>query len=229
MEELLRSEPFAPLTEEQRSYLSVFLDPIYLQPKVMANLAKRFVDESSLELHKFLREPLASKLEAGLRAQDKKDGLDGKSRQGRIPPHYSGVDKDGENLWRLRGPPHKARYCSLTPSPAKNEEEAVTIVSSPNATPEQLLHVLETSLFPSKAFRSWLAHVSKLLPTRYASEARRFRPGLDYTLATSNDEQSILDVVLGLTPEAESSESNADTMRWDKGECGGWEVSIFVL
>jgi hypothetical protein len=35
---------------------------------------------------------------------------------------------------------------------------------------------------------------------KYAVEARRFRPGLNYTLATSEEKDSRLDVVLGLTP-----------------------------
>ena len=150
---------------------------------------------------------MAAKLEAGLRKRDKDDGLDGESRKGRVPPHTSGIQENG--AWRLRGPPHKARYCSLGsssqagPSTQINETEALTTVYSPTSTPEQLLSVLETALFPHPAFRSWLALIAQLLPTKYAAQARRFRPGLDYTLATSNDEQSILDVVLGLTPESE--------------------------
>ncbi|KAL5488259.1 NUA3_1 [Sanghuangporus weigelae] len=204
---VLRTNPFAPLTSAQLFYLSSFLDPIYLQPKVIASLSKKFVDQSSIELHKFLCPPLVAKLEAGLRARDKEDGLDGETRKGRVPLHSSGIRENGP--WTLRGPPHKARYCSLVsssaagPSTQINETEALTTVYSPTSTPEQILSVLETSLFPHPAFRSWLALIAQLLPTRYSAQARRFRPGLDYTLATSNNEQSILDVVLGLTPESE--------------------------
>ncbi|KAH8113328.1 Oxoglutarate and iron-dependent oxygenase degradation C-term-domain-containing protein [Phellopilus nigrolimitatus] len=190
----------------------------------------RFVEESSLELHKFLREPLASKLEAGLRARDRRDGLDHASRAGRVPPHTSGVEKDDKDAWQLRGPPHKARYCSLrspsSPSTSTNDADALAILSSPDSTPEQIL---------------------QLLPLKYAVETRRFRPGLDYTLATSNNEQSILDVVLGLTSEPEiikrkgkeesegkgkgkakakkhvEDEEDEEPAGWGRGEWGGWE------
>lgn len=66
-------------------------------------------------------------------------------------------------------------------------------------------------------------------------EARRFRPGLDYTLATSEEEEARLDVVLGLTPEvttdADSVEGSTKKRRgeeeevkgWQSGEWGGWE------
>ncbi|KAI5123377.1 hypothetical protein M0805_006085 [Coniferiporia weirii] len=237
---------FTPLTGDETSFLSAFLDPVYLQPKVLSGLAKRFVEESSLELHKFLCEPLAVRLEAGLRARDKKDGLDSESRAGRVPPHGSGFYEGAENVWTLRGPPHKARYCTLSSTsvaPKSGEDtDYLTIISSPKSTPEQILRVLQDTLFPSLAFRSWLAIVAKLCPLHYAVEARRFRPGLDYTLATSNDEQSILDVVLGVTPElvdterngkngsgekgktrARDQEEDEEPTGWEKGDWGGWE------
>ena len=58
---------------------------------------------------------------------------------------------------------------------------------------------LSDELFPSAAFRAWLAKVSSVLPLSWAAEARRFRPALDYTLATSEESEARLDVVLGLT------------------------------
>lgn len=70
---------------------------------------------------------------------------------------------------------------------------------------------------------------------RWDVEARRFRPGLDYTLATSEEEEARLDVVLGLTPEVtadiDSGEGSArkgkeeeeEVKGWQSGEWGGWE------
>ncbi|EJD00945.1 uncharacterized protein FOMMEDRAFT_147631 [Fomitiporia mediterranea MF3/22] len=251
IDDVLSSNPFATLKPEQLSYLSVFLDPVYLQPKVISALSKRFIDDSSIELHKFLCAPLAAKLEAGLRARDKDDGLDGDTRQGRVPRHTTGITENGP--WTLQGPPHKSRYCSLSLSSRQTrmkDEEAIAALSSPTTTLEQLLSILETSLFPHPAFRTWLALIAQLLPTKYTAQARRFRPGLDYTLATSDDEQSILDVVLGLTPESseeakkreekaaresmkgkkrargsanEPEEEDEEPVGWEKGEWGGWE------
>jgi hypothetical protein len=103
---------------------------------------------------------------------------------------------------------------------------------------------LQNELFPSAAFRAWLAIVTRLMPMKYAVEARRFRPGLDYTLATSEEKDSRLDVVLGLTPPVrdplDSSEEDDDDPRagsrqpsrklgkevtrgWVSTEWGGWE------
>lgn len=71
----------------------------------------------------------------------------------------------------------------------------------PQASSDELMRSLQDELFKSNAFRAWLAIVSRLLPLRYAVEGRRFRPGLDYTLATSEEREVRLDVVLGLTPD----------------------------
>lgn len=77
------------------------------------------------------------------------------------------------------------------------------------------------------------------MPLGWSCEARRFRPGLDYTLATSDDKEARLDVVLGLTPEAKGhahgngkarNGENADEAKprgWQAAEWGGWEVNLF--
>lgn len=238
--------PMDSLKEDHITFLSAFLNPVYLQPKVLRTLGTRFVEESSLELHNFLSSPLAEKLEAGLRARDVADKLEYESRGGRIPPHNAGVeDPDGE--WVVQGPPHKARYCTLNlPSTSSSSssrdatKDALAAIASPDSTPSQIIKVLEQTLFPSPAFRAWLYIVAELIAEKYSVKARRFRPGLDYTLATSDDKQSILDVVLGLTPNFEKvkedkkgkgkaavqgeDEDDDEPEGWERGEWGGWEV-----
>ena len=86
--------PSDPLSPEHISFLSEFLNPVYLQPRTMSALASRFVEESSLELHSFLSAPLAEKLSAGLAANDARDGL-GPQRPRRIPPHTAGTADGG--------------------------------------------------------------------------------------------------------------------------------------
>lgn len=230
------------LTEEQISFLSAFIDPIYLRPDVLDQICQSFIDESTLDLKNFLCEPLAARLDVALRARDKADGLDGESRSGKIPSHTAGAE--GEHAWLIRGPPHKLRYCTLPQSiqAAENDQAAFTALSSNQSSGEDVLGVLQNTLFPSSAFRSWLKIAARVITTGYSVEARRFRPGLDYTLATSNEEQSILDVVLHLTPEAvedinhtvdakrkgkaneSDSDEEEDLIGWAKGEWGGWEV-----
>lgn len=66
-------------------------------------------------------------------------------------------------------------------------------------------------------------------------EARRFCPGLGYTLATSEEKEARLDVVLELTPQVNGDNESRVTKGkgkataprptgWQTGEWGGWEV-----
>ncbi|KAF8214024.1 Oxoglutarate and iron-dependent oxygenase degradation C-term-domain-containing protein [Mycena galopus ATCC 62051] len=216
--------PEETLSDEHTAFLSEFLNPVYLQPRTMKALAARFVEESSLELHSFLSNDLASALEPRLRELDLKDGL-GEDRAGRVPPHTSGTG----GAWTVRGPPHKWRYCVL----GGTHTQAVAVVPRAAASCDDIVRGLQEELFPAPAFRAWLAIVSRLLPTRHCVEARRFRPGLDYTLATSEEKEARLDVVLGLTPEirhVEEQPSGKNPRRaevrprgWQAAEWGGWE------
>ncbi|KAJ7771131.1 nuclear protein [Mycena maculata] len=221
--------PEDSLTEEHMAFLSEFLNPVYLQPRTMKALALRFVEESSLELHSFLCNDLASALEPRLRELDTRDGL-GEDRAGRVPPHSSGTG----GAWAVRGPPHKWRYCVLQPHNAGSPAQAVAPRAA--ASCNEIMRGLQEELFPSPAFRAWLAIVSRLLPTRHCVEARRFRPGLDYTLATSEEKEARLDVVLGLTPEVRRDEEEVPAVKkrsrrpsdtkprgWQAAEWGGWE------
>ncbi|TRM67887.1 Oxoglutarate and iron-dependent oxygenase degradation C-term-domain-containing protein [Schizophyllum amplum] len=221
-EESATPMPDTQLADEHVAFLSEFLNPVYLQPRTMNALAGRFVEESSLELHSFLKEALASSLEPRLRELDARDGL-GPERGGRVPSHACGTGEG--SAWQLRGPPHKWRYCQLKPHTPGAVAEAVTPRAAAR-TSDEIVRSLQDELFPSPAFRAWLAVVSRLLPLRHAVEARRFRPGMDYTLATSEEREARLDVVLGLTPQVTASEDDgrsADSRGWQVAEWGGWE------
>ncbi|TCD70803.1 hypothetical protein EIP91_001493 [Steccherinum ochraceum] len=218
--------PDSPLSEEHIAFLSEYLNPVYLQQRTLKALASRFVEESSLELHSFLATPLADRLSAGLAENDDKSGL-GPSRTQRIPSHTSGTES-GE--WTIRGPPHKWRYCTLTPSSAGKVNAVFPLAA--HTSPDAIVRSLQDELFPSAAFRAWLANVSQLLPLQWHAEARRFRPGLDYTLATSEEKDARLDVVLGLTPNAATGEIKEDEEGgggWQSGEWGGWEACCSAL
>jgi len=204
----------------------------------MKALATRFVEESSLELHSFLNSPLADSLESRLRDLDARDGLS-EDRPSRIPPHTSATTGG----WTLKGPPHKWRYCVLKPQPENGKKIEAVTPRGHTSSADDMIRSLQNELFPSPAFRSWLAIVTRLMPMQHAVEARRFRPGLDYTLATSEDTEARLDVVLGLTPpirepasssDDDTSKSRGGSMRpqrrgkeanrgWATAEWGGWE------
>jgi hypothetical protein len=98
--------------------------------------------------------------------------------------------------------------------------QAVAVAPRAAASCDEIERRLQDELFPAPAFHAWLAIVSRLLPCRHCVEARRFRPGLDYTLATNEEKEARLDVVLGLTPEVryegqeESSRRGGHASRW---------------
>jgi hypothetical protein len=215
--------PPQKLSKSDMSALSEFVNPIYLHPRTMKALAQRFVEESSLELYDFLAEPLAARLDTGLREQDATDGL-GPNRATRMPPHAAG----SSTAWTIAGPPHKRRHCILAPT---SDTESPTLLAA-DADSTSQLRAVQDALLAGPAFRTWLAIITSLVPTKRASQARRFRPGLDYTLATSEQGEARLDVVLGLTPSAagspsikedeEMSEEGSKNI-WDSGLWGGWE------
>ncbi|KAJ1308582.1 hypothetical protein OPQ81_004281 [Rhizoctonia solani] len=189
------------LNDSDKVYLSQFLNPIYLESRAIAALSAKFAEKSSLDLHMFLNETLAARLEAGLKELDTKSNIVYRSDK-QIPSHDYGSDEPG---WELTGPPHRLRYYRGTDE----------LADQPGAS--GIIHRLRTELFSSPAFRSWLAIVAQLIPIGYAVTARRFRPGLDYTLASAVEDENRLDVCLGLTPGA------ADEGGWDNTNWGGWE------
>jgi len=159
-------------------------------------------------MHNFLKPDVANAIKAEVTKVDEED--------------YAPFSKDGKTLvtthdvgesseWRLEGPASKHRYLSLS---AEKQSSART----------PTLSTVLNELYPSPAFRAWLSVVSSLVPLAYRAEARRFRKGLDYTLANGEDKEgdSRLDAVLGLTWWAKE---DADDEAEDEQDVGGWEVS----
>ena len=197
------------MTQEYLSLLSEFINPVYLQPRLIRNLSQRIQQEGSLELHSFLNGTLAEKLKKALLAADVRDGVADPERKGRVPAHSVGVN----DCWELKGPPSRHRYLTLQP------ESAVEYVfpRSEQTSPDKIIRSISEELFKSNAFRAWLMMIVTYLPVSYDVEARRFRPGLDYTLATS-DAETRLDVVLGLTPPPSALDSAPANGKKGKGK-----------
>lgn len=239
--------PDVPLLPVQTSFLARYLNPAYLQLRTMKTIMAKFVNESNIQLQSFLADELAAALQEGLVEADVIDGLDGTSRGGKIPRHGLGVPPSSNiSPWTVKGPPHKWRYCTLVQG---HDPSASTTTARAKA--EGILRELQDALFPSTEFRAWLTIVTNLIPLSCAVEARRFRPGLDYTLATSDEGESRLDIVLGLTPQVQprktqnengtrhgkakakaigdEDEDGDQPTGWLAGEWGGWEVCLFLF
>ncbi|KAK0527068.1 putative component of NuA3 histone acetyltransferase complex [Tilletia horrida] len=219
--------PGSSLKKDDVTFLSFFLNPAYLRTQTQAVLFERFGDDSHVLLSDVLKKELADALDAGLRGADAKDGFHwwATAQEGgaaasfeavKVRPHETGTDA----RWSITGPPHRRRFLSLDASSTSASSSSSSSSSSPSGAPlaanpplptdglplndlPALLSLLRTHLLPSPAFRAFLANITQLVPLALRStEARRFRPGLDYTLAESEAEgEVVLDVALDLTPE----------------------------
>lgn len=186
------------MTEDSVKELSTWMNPHYLDIKILKQMSDRFLDESAVQCKEILNKELFSKYQAATATLDQEQ-----FKQGEIAPHGTGVGQG----WETFGPPHRLRYATLAKDQTNANEAA------------QLFADLKAK-FESEAFRNWLAIVAQLKPQGYRGEVRRFRPGHDYTLATTNTRgQAVLDVTfcIATTPNAKASEL------WESGECGGYE------
>lgn len=194
---------------------------MYLDPKAIELLQSKFLEDShvlltdcrwycanspisNLTTRLVLKEEIANSLKEQVSKRDDEDSVVRSKRvlkndygtSYKIPPHSTGEDDD----WKLVGPPHIQRYVSLT---KHNTQDLFARVNK---------------LFGSKAFRALLSILTSSIPETHLIESRRFRPGLDYTLARgekSTSETSRLDVGLNLTLANDI---------WQSGSVGGWDV-----
>ncbi|CAD6885725.1 unnamed protein product [Tilletia laevis] len=212
--------PGTTLSKDDVAFLSNFVNPAYLRMQTQAVLFERFGDDSHVLLSDVLKKDIADALDAALRSADAQDGfhwwLSSSSSGGEkgfeavsMRPHQTGVDE----RWSITGPPHRRRYLSLDAATDASSSQASGAPLSTNPSlpasglplqdPPALLSLLRTALLPSPAFRAFLANITQLVPLALrTTEARRFRPGLDYTLAEAEAEgEVVLDVCLDLTPQ----------------------------
>ncbi|WVQ72339.1 hypothetical protein IAR50_001890 [Cryptococcus sp. DSM 104548] len=205
------SLPFVPyptppptgLKPSDLAFLSNYLSASYLTAPTLERLSGQFVEASEIVLHNFLQPELAAKLKAETEGVDKRDYSPLKTL---LTPQETG-EGDG---WAIQGPSSKHRYVSLTDS----------------STSTPIFQSIHNVLFPSQAFRAWLSVVSSLAPTGHRNEARRFRKGLDYTLANGEGREgdARLDVSLGATwwADVPAGSDEEDTLI----EHGGWEAYL---
>lgn len=177
------------MTEEDLEHLQKYLNPAYLAGPSVSQVCERFAEDSHITLSKFLSTSFATRLRNAIRVSEASSATES------VVPDHSSCLADGD--WTIRGPPHRQRF--LVPSGANS------------TTSTQLLDELR-QLFLSPPFLKWLKSATTLVPAMAHVLPRRFRPGLDYTLATAS-EVPLLELEMSLTPSA----------GWDDGEVGGWE------
>lgn len=219
-------------SQEEQSYLSQFINATYLTTSAAQKLNETFSEESVLEISEFLQKGYAEVLRETLRRTE----LENK------------VPRTGAEIgapWKCAVPPHKQRYMYMDgKSSFELTEKSIKHVNhvGPQELPnfdltKQLCEreterkILELMGFmKSIAFRKWLVYVTGLIPTSDQILARKFRPGLDFILATTTDKQLareynnevnvLLEATLGLTPTANNPKN------WESGEFGGYELCM---
>jgi Rps23 Pro-64 3,4-dihydroxylase Tpa1-like proline 4-hydroxylase len=187
-------------TEKDKEYLSKYLKEEYLTEDAMNEVQKKFENDSSVQFRNFLQDKWVPKMEP------QKPSVYDESY------YKSGISSE----WKLRGPAHKQRYLEYQPD-ADSAEECQMI--------GDLLHHVKTKVFESEQLARYLHRVTSLeKPTGIRSgQIRRFRPGLDYTVAHYGllMDQSVLDATMCFV-----YDDNEEKDVWECGDSGGFECYI---
>lgn len=113
----------------------------------------------------------AEEVVGALGEADKADCVGAEGAEPEVPAYSAGA-VDG---WTLVGPPHLRRYLSYSPAPG---------AAACHGRLGAGLQRLKEELLSTGAFRRWVSMCTGLEPRSEAgAEVRRFRPGMDYTVA----------------------------------------------
>lgn len=228
------------LSPEDLNILKAYINPTYLDANAITKIHRKFCKESCVQLKDFIRPDLAKVVISAARKVDKIDKLG----RGKCPDGYStGVTVGnsrvkGGDAWKLVGPPHKKRYLRFEES--ETTPDLVT-TKSLKRNPGKWLSIFKRKLFRIPAFLRFLNIITSLKPIGFKDEVRRFRPGLDYTVAHYGvmTRVSRLDATLcfvdteNLAPSSQTDEVNLDDFDdddfaelWEGGDVGGFECYI---
>lgn len=238
-------EPLGPDAGDL-SFLSRWINPAYLDPANVSLLREKMEQDSSVQLREFLKPEIARCIRVATRREDAHDQLG----NGNVPSHGAGVHRG----WRAVGPTHKQKVMvfggddddsgatkllndlnqradadSLSKKTRNKGKAAETDwpafwQAQHGQTAGGLLQLVSEDLFRSEQFARLLTSLTGLRPTAHACNVRRFRPGLDYTVA----HHGILttDPRLDATFCVVDDEGDLNASAWDFGEVGGFECYI---
>ena len=228
-------------------YLARWVNPEYLNPENVLKIREKMEQDSSVQMREFLLPEIAAALRAAMRREDEAEKLGG----GRVPARSAGVGGgwaavgpthkqrflryDGVGSETLKEAVAKASARSVSGAPADPKGKAPADTAAPvfGARLEErvsaqsagaLMRAVSDALFCSEPFGRLLTALTGLRPTAHKSESRRFRPGLDYTVAhhgvLTTDPR--LDATMCFVDDEGEEKSGA----WDFGEVGGFECYI---
>ena len=198
------------LSEEDAAYLSKWINPVYLDGKGTKKIQKRFEDDGSIHLINILNEETAEVIRKEMLEADKDDCVG----HGQRPAYDAGM-KDG---WKLQGPAHMQRYLKFS-----HEVGDGSYSNTSRFKMGKMLSEIFDNVISSVPFANLIRTFTTLTMVGCHGEVRRFRPGLDYTVAhygaLTNDPR--LDVVLTFVDDAPMDS-------WGDGECGGFEAYLLA-
>ncbi|KAI8108949.1 hypothetical protein M9435_005366 [Picochlorum sp. BPE23] len=202
-------EPYT-ISAQDAEYLKQWINPMYLDGRGTAKIQEKFASDGSIHLINILNEETAEKVQKDMLQIDAEDGVG----HGKRPAYDAGM-KDG---WTLRGPAHMQRYLEFTGDSSTQESTHRRLGS----TMRELCDKVICSVPFANLIRSFTTLTMDGVNRR---EIRRFRPGLDYTVAHYGilTKDPRLDVVLTFVDEASMDESS-----WADGECGGFEAYLLA-
>ena len=212
----LANPPTEELTDRDIDYLKKFINPAYLTAFSMQQISAKFETDSSIQLRQFLLPQIADDIKQSLKEKDDANRLG----EGRAPSSYLVGSGDG---WEVVGPAHKQRFCEFK-----------------GCGDDALGKCLEAiqSMMKGDVYARYMQTVTGLTLNGVRAKARRFRPGLDYTVAHYGvfTVKSSLDATLvfcagegkqcNLDPTYGDLVGDGDDEVWESGEAGGFECYI---
>lgn len=190
------------LSDADMKYLSKYLKEEYLKEESMDEIKKKFGNDSSVQLRNFLQDKWVPKMES----------RKGKKRANDMNHYMEGISSE----WKLRGPAHKQRYLEFQPQSSTTD---CPVIGS-------MMHYVKMKVFQSPVFARYLKRITGLEQPTGIKEGkiRRFRPGLDYTVAHYGllVQESVLDATLCFV----ADDHEDDKAKWEYGDSGGFECYI---
>ncbi|OPB46902.1 Fe(II)/2-oxoglutarate-dependent diohypothetical proteingenase [Trichoderma guizhouense] len=169
----------AEFEEADLEFLLQYIAPTYLTPDTLEQVSEHFEENSSITLGDVLSKKFSKRLRDYIEAQEKAI----------LPEESLAIEKS--TSWKVSKPPHKHRYLYQQPSASSKSRKSAE---------ESPISELLDKLFPSRQFRNWLQVATGCTIESHDVMARRFRRGMDYTLATGHEGKPRLELNLGLTP-----------------------------
>ena len=206
------------LTPSDMQFLSKYINPTYLKLESIKEICQRFEVDSSVQLRHFFSLQWEQKVSELLKVEDENCKI------GRDRPSLN-YSVGTSNDWVPVGPAHKQRFLEYVGKTNKDNE---------NFTYGSILKYLKEEVMQSPQFGRLLdAYTSLGMMLGYRGRVRRFRPGLDYTIAHYGilTKEAVLDATMCfVSGKGDQSlgqeEDNDDDIIWQSDDKGGFECYI---